>query len=410
MIARVTPHPLSGELAAVKSKSYAHRMLIAAALSGGGLDFGDSEDAYHTAQALASLGFDAKFSDTSVHYGVFHNGTEPRLVSVGESGSSLRFLLPLAAALGVNASFETEGRLASRPMGALVEELSRHGVTATANSVKGQLTAGLYEIDATISSQFVTGLLMALPILSGDSEIRLMGKVVSAPYIEITLEVLEKSGIVVGRTERGFLVPGGQRYALTTDLVPGDFSGAAFPLVAGSLGEGVSVKGLDPTSAQGDKEILRFIESAGGVVKVEKDKITVKKGALTAFRAQIGETPDLAPILAVLAAFAEGESVLEQVSRLRDKESDRLAAIREMLSRAGIDSREEGDALVITGGQPQGAAFCAFADHRIAMSEAILAAFATGESSIDDMICVKKSYPRFWEDFACIGGKYEVER
>ena len=410
MKAIVTPHPLAGELAAVASKSYAHRLLIAAALSGGSLSYGDSEDASLTAHALHSLGFKAEFAERSVHYGDFEKKEGCKEVFVGESGSTLRFLLPLAAALGVETHFQTAGRLSERPMDALTEALSAHGVQATPQGVKGRLLPGVFTVDATVSSQFVTGLLMALPILSGDSEIVLLGKTVSAPYIEITLEVLSSAGIEIARTERGFFVKGNQTYRLQKADVPGDFSGAAFFLTAGALGKGVCLSGLDPENAQGDKAILSLIQKAGGSISETSGGILSSGGSLKGFRADVGETPDLAPILSVLAAFAEGESVLEHVSRLRDKESDRLFAIRDMLLRAGIETKEGGDSLVITGGKVRGAAFESFSDHRMAMSEAILAAFAEGKSTITDMECVKKSYPTFWEEFARLGGRYEVER
>lgn len=405
----VFPHPLSGALEAVRSKSYAHRILIAAALSGGQVAFGDSEDARLTATALCALGFKAKFAENSVCYGGFCRPDGRQEVTVGESGSTLRFLLPLAAALGVEAEFITAGRLSERPMDALTKTLSAHGAVATAHSVKGQLTPGRYEIDATVSSQFVTGLLMALPLLDGDSEIALLGRAVSAPYIEITLDVLARAGVSAERTDGGFLIRGGQKYNLKNAQVPGDFSGAAFPLVAGALGGKTTLSGLDLSDKQGDKAILTALSDAGAKVMLS-ETVSAEKDALTAFTADVGETPDLAPILAVLAAYCKGESTLKKVSRLKDKESDRLFAIEEMLSRAGISSREEGDTLVITGGKPQGAAFRSFSDHRMAMAEAILAAYATGQSEIDDMTCVKKSYPGFWKDFAALGGQYEMER
>ena len=405
----VFPHPLSGALEAVRSKSYAHRILIAAALSGGQVAFGDSEDARLTATALCALGFKAKFAENSVCYGGFCRPDGRQEVTVGESGSTLRFLLPLAAALGVEAEFITAGRLSERPMDALTKTLSAHSAQATAHSVKGQLTPGRYEIDATVSSQFVTGLLMALPLLDGDSEIALLGRAVSAPYIEITLDVLARAGVSAERTDGGFLIRGGQKYNLKNAQVPGDFSGAAFPLVAGALGGKTTLSGLDLSDKQGDKAILTALSDAGAKVMLS-ETVSAEKDALTAFTADVGETPDLAPILAVLAAYCKGESTLKKVSRLKDKESDRLFAIEEMLSRAGISSREEGDTLVITGGKPQGAAFRSFSDHRMAMAEAILAAYATGQSEIDDMTCVKKSYPGFWKDFAALGGQYEMER
>ena len=200
-----------------------------------------------------------------------------------------------------------------------------------------------------------------------------------------------------------------EKYNLKNAQVPGDFSGAAFPLVAGALGGKTTLSGLDLSDKQGDKAILTALSDAGAKVMLS-ETVSAEKDALTAFTADVGETPDLAPILAVLAAYCKGESTLKKVSRLKDKESDRLFAIEEMLSRAGISSREEGDTLVITGGKPQGAAFRSFSDHRMTMAEAILAAYATGQSEIDDMTCVKKSYPGFWKDFAALGGQYEMER
>ncbi len=407
---KLFPHSLKGAVRAVPSKSYAHRMLIWAALSGGSVSYGKSDDAHLTAQGLAALGFEADFADNSVNYKGFSRPRGTQKVFVGESGSTLRFLLPLAAALGVDATFETAGRLGERPMDALTAALCPHGVTATAHGVCGALKSGKFEVDATVSSQFVTGLLMALPILKGDSEIMLLGRTVSAPYIDVTLDVLSRAGIRVDRTQNGFFVPGGQKYAKEQAVVPGDFSGAAFPLVAGALGGKVTVKGLDLSSKQGDKAILDALALFGAEVAVNNDVVEVAKKDANAFCVDVGETPDLAPILSVLAAFAKGESVLKNVSRLRDKESDRLFAIEEMLGKAGIEAKEDGDRLLIVGGKPQGAAFRSFSDHRMAMSEAILAAYAAGQSEVDDFLCVKKSYPEFWRDYQALGGVYEVER
>jgi len=406
----VSSAPLSGEVAAPLSKSYAHRMLIAAALSGGSVFFGPSDDARRTAEGLVSLGFQGTFKGETVSFGAFMPSDSEREICVGESGSTLRFLLPLATALGVKATFITEGRLGERPMEPLLASLRAHGVTAEGSRVCGKLASGEFQIDATVSSQFVTGLLMALPLLDGDSEIVLRGEMVSAPYVDITLDVLSRSGIEVKRTDRGFYLKGGQKYHAFSGGVPGDFSGAAFPLVAGALGKGVTVTGLDLTSVQGDKEVLSVLRAAGAKVQTDGARVTVKKGELKAFRADIGAIPDLAPVLAVLAAYAKGESRFDKVGRLRDKESDRLFAIREMLRAAGISTREEGDSLFVVGGAPKGGVFDSFSDHRMAMSEAVLAAFASGESTITDYTCVRKSYPEFWEDFAALGGKYEVER
>lgn len=410
MTVSLSPSPLAGAIDAPLSKSYAHRLLIAAALSGGSLSFGDSADARRTAIGLSELGFTAEFSGNFVRFGAFRKKEGTTLVHVGESGSTLRFLLPLAAAKGIDADFIAEGRLGSRPMGALVSALAKRGVTASSLSTRGALTSGVFEIDATVSSQFVTGLLMALPILNGDSELRLVGELVSSPYVDITLEVLSQAGIEIEKKGRSFFIKGGQTYALKSSRVQGDFSGAAFFLAAGALGEGVCVRGLNLASAQGDKAILSVLKSAGAIVREEGDSVTVRKGESRPFTVSVESIPDLAPILSVVAAFAKGESLLLNVARLKDKESDRLFAIRDMLSKAKIRTKEEGDALRIFGGEPQGAAFDAFSDHRMAMSEAVLAAFAKQKSLINDGDCVKKSYAAFWRDYASCGGKYEVER
>ena len=299
MKVRITPHPLSGAGEAVLSKSYAHRYLIAAALSGGSVSYGDSDDAARTARALYALGFDADFADDSVHYGLFHRPTSPVDISVGESGSTLRFLLPLAAALGVNAQFITAGRLSERPMDALAQTLAEHGAVYREQRIEGALTAGKYTIDATVSSQFVTGLLMALPLLEGDSEISLVGRMVSAPYVEITLDVLRASGISIDRRENGFFVHGGQKYRLNGAVVPGDFSGAAFPLTAGALGGPITLMGLDVSTAQGDKAILDVLRLAGAKVSTEEGKITVSRGELRSFTADVG-----GPVLAAEGGVA----------------------------------------------------------------------------------------------------------
>ena len=400
---------LTGTVAAVPSKSYAHRLLIAAALSGESLDYGTSDDARRTARGLVALGFQGTFKGETVSYGAFRPSSDEHIVEVGESGSTLRFLLPLAAALGVRARFVTEGRLGERPMDALTAALRAHGVECDGKSVAGKLTHGVFEIDATVSSQFITGLMMTLPLLEGESELRLQGSMVSAPYVEITKDVLKKAGIVVRATDTGFCIPGGQKYTLKGGTVPGDFSGAAFYLVAGALGEGVTVTGLDMTSAQGDKRVVDVLRAAGAEILEKEEGIYVKRGAGRAFTVDVSDIPDLAPILSVFAAFCEGNSLFTGVKRLRDKESDRLAAIVDMLTRAGICTNVTTDALTVTGGTPHGGAFQSYADHRMCMSSAVLAAFATGKSTVTEWECVKKSYPNFWEDFEKVGGKYEVE-
>ena len=411
MDVKITPSKIFGEITAPPSKSYAHRLLIAAYLSGEQVcvkNAGTSDDVLATAFALKNLGAEITVGNGSV---TIVRTTVPNKATVDckESGSTLRFLLPVAAALGINATFTGQGRLLSRPISGLVEALNANGAKIDGLTIKDKLSHGQYKVPANVSSQFITGLLFALPLLSGDSEVIFDGAPVSTGYIDITLDVLHKFGIEVQKTAFGYNVKGNQQYKAPRDItVEGDYSGSAFMLALGAICGDVKVKGLNPLSLQGDAEIVNIIKKFGAAVTVHGDGVSVKKGELNAIEADCENIPDLVQIISVLAAFAKGDTVLKNVSRLRLKESDRIQAIIEQLNTAGVRCECLGDDLYIRGGSPVGGAFSGGGDHRTVMSAAVLSLGAKGESTILGCESVSKSYTEFFNDIIKLGGKIDV--
>ena len=393
MIVKVENSFLKGEISAIPSKSYAHRIAICNFLAGEKpiSDSGDftSNDISVTENCLMAL-----------------KGGESTL-DCGESGSTLRFLLPLCSALGGKYKFIGHGKLMQRPNEELFSVMAEHGVDAQKNEyieTDGKLTAGEYKIRGDISSQYVSGLLMALPTLNGDSKITLTTPLVSAPYVDITLEVLEKYGVKIERLNDGFFIKGNQRYSGKV-FPEGDWSNASFFLVGGAINGDIVVNGLNILSAQGDKYIIDILKMANAQIKVEKDKIFVKKSHLKAFTYSAEDCPDLVPITAVLAAYADGVSVIKNIERLKIKESDRIESTIAMLSAFGIKAESDGHQLVIYGGKATSGKADSFNDHRLAMSTAILALGTEGVSAIMGANAINKSYPTFFEDYNKLGGK-----
>ena len=413
MKVRVSKSRYFGEVKAVPSKSYAHRLIISACLKKGETlikGVGSSDDVIATARCMNALGASVRLVDgdalvkgiTKVNKGV--------TLDAGESGSTLRFLLPIVTALGAEANFICRGKLSSRPNDALISALNSNGAKVSGLNALGKLKSGNYLIDATISSQYITGLLFALPLLDGDSRIIFSGAPVSKNYLEITKDVLDLSNVKYLEEEKGFLIFGNQKYTLLDQVTcEGDWSSAAFMLVAGAIGESVKVSGLNLNSKQGDKAVLDVIESFGADIVCEKQSITVTKKENKPFSVNLENAPDLAPILSVLGAFAKGESRLYGVERLRRKESDRLSAIIETLNLAKIKASYNGEFLSIIGGEPKSANFSGYNDHRMVMSAVLLAGLIDGVSTVSDKEAVNKSYPTFYEDFKKIGGKLNVE-
>ena len=423
MKVRLTPVKLCGSIPAISSKSDAHRLLIAAALSDRETEILCnvlSEDIRATARCLCALGARVDFlADRMLVHPIPRENTAKEVsvtLDCGESGSTLRFLLPVVSALGKNGVFTGGGRLPERPVTELREAMEAHGVHFSEKGAfpihtSGALKAGEYTLRGDVSSQYVTGLLFGLPLLPENSVLRLLPPVESKPYIEMTMATLRRFRIRIFFTGEEFWIPGGQTYKSPgTVSVEGDWSNAAFFLTAGALGAPVTVTGLNPDSPQGDKAILDILRRMGAAVETAGESATVSPGALHGIAQDMADIPDLAPIFSVAAAAARtGETAIQNAARLRLKESDRLAAIHRMLGSLGVSCTETADGLLIPGGQSiSGGETSGFGDHRMVMAAAIASVLAETPVTIDGAEAVEKSYPHFFEDFKRLGGMVDV--
>lgn len=398
------------------SKSMAHRLLIAAALGKNSkiLHFdGFSNDIGATIVCLRALG--AEITELGGgDWRVTPVGTVPDAecsLFCGESGSTLRFLLPIVGVLGANAVFHMEGRLPERPLEPLRTILCEHGMkiekTGDLLVCSGKLSGETFEIPGNVSSQYVTGLLAALPRMPADTVLRVTGNVESAAYIAMTEQVLRMAGIRFEKVGWEYSISGGQMYDLPEHVeVEGDWSNAAFFLCMGALSPaGVHVEGLHRDSAQGDRAVLDILREMGAEVTAEEETVTVRRGALRSVTIDARPIPDLIPVLSVLAALAEGETVIEHAGRLRLKESDRLASTAAMLSALGGQVTELPEGLRIHGvSQLAGGTVEACNDHRIAMAAAVAAGGCRGNVVVRGSECVNKSYPDFWRDLDGLKG------
>jgi len=380
----ITNADLSGKIKAMPSKSSAHRALICSALSDTPIiidNLPDSKDIDATNGCLKTL-----ISDSS-----------DKILDCGESGSTLRFLLPVAPALGLNATFKMHGRLPERPLFPLDEQLKTHNCTLAKDGdllhVSGKLTGGIYNLPGDVSSQFVTGLLLALPLVDTDSEIHIEGVLESKPYVDMTRDVQKKFGIVSEFNNNIFYIKGNQKYMSPESFtVEGDWSNGAFWLSAGKLTDGkVKCSALDLSSAQGDKEIINILENLPCTVDAR-------------------DIPDLIPIVSAVASVTKGKTEIINAKRLTLKESDRLSAIDTVLTKLGAAIKRTEDGLIINGKETlSGGEADSFNDHRIAMMAAIIAIKCENPVSITCAEAVKKSYPAFWEDYKALGGKIKEE-
>ncbi|MBQ9734706.1 MAG: 3-phosphoshikimate 1-carboxyvinyltransferase [Clostridia bacterium] len=393
MNVRISGADIKGTLKAIPSKSYAHRISICNFLSGGEptaeCDGFSSKDITVTEECLKALKRGEKVLDC------------------GESGSTLRFLLPLTAVLGGEYVFLGHGRLLSRPNEELFSVFSKHGVMARNHGDKitlsGKLTAGEYRIRGDISSQYISGLLMALPVLDGDSQIVLTTPLVSAPYVLITLEVLKSFGVNIIPTDNGYKIRGNQKYS--GDILPeGDWSNMAAFLTLGAVAGSVKVTGLNVNSVQGDRAILEILKKAGARLSIDGDSVTVEKAKLRAFTFDAENCPDLVPVTAALAAFADGDTIINNIERLKIKESDRVESTIATLKAFGISAESDGHSLIVHGNSPTAGKADSFNDHRVVMAAAVLGAGVLGDSIITDVRAVDKSYPTFFEDYIKVGG------
>lgn len=416
---RLKPCRFCGEVTAISSKSDAHRLLIASALSDRQTFIrcnARSADITATVNCLNSLGADIKFVDGGISVKPIKEKRKSAVLDCNESGSTIRFLLPVAASLGTNTEFTGGGRLPERPLSPLREQMEAHGVVFSPINVfpvkiNGEMISGEFTIKGNISSQFITGLLFALPLLNGNSIINVIPPVESRPYIDMTLNTLKKFGITVTEKSNSFFIPGGQKYASPgTVESEGDWSNSAFFLTAGAVSGKVTVTGLDVSSVQGDKQILTILKEMGAEITVEQGSITVKKGDLHGINIDARNIPDLVPIISVAAAAAnDGETVITGAERLKIKESDRLTAVYESLKALGVDISKTDDGLVINKtGIVGGGAVSGYNDHRMVMALSVLSAVSSGDIILRGAEAVNKSYPNFFEDFSSLGGSYNV--
>lgn len=422
---RITPTTLEGTVRAPSSKSMGHRLLVAAALGDGPATVvcpDVSEDIDATARCLSALGATVRRVGDGFAVDPLPapgDGPTSPLLDCGESGSTLRFLLSVAAALGTGARFTGAPRLFERPLAPLDAQLGLHGVAVerVADGVRldGRLSPGAFALPGDVSSQFVSGLLLAAPLMDGTTTVTVAGPVASEPYIELTTAALGRVGTAVTVRRQGapevvrYGVAGGRPPAPAGPLVvEGDWSGASFWLAVGALGNPAAVSGLDPSSLQGDRAVLGALALLGAKVWRGPSMVSVSPDHPRAHTVDIDQTPDLAPPIAAVAALGPAGSRITGTARLRLKESDRVETVRACLAALGAPVELEGDDIV-TGGAASfsGGTVDAANDHRIAMMAAVAATRATGPVTILGAQCVAKSYPRFFDDYTALGGRVE---
>ena len=405
---------LTGEVTPPPSKSILHRYIIASSLAKGISKIENisySDDIIATIEAMKKLG--AKIEkknnflliDGSKTFDkeYLNNNAE---IDCNESGSTLRFLFPLSIVKKNRILFKGKGKLFKRPLSPYFENFDKYQIKYSyinENEIllDGELKSVEYEIDGDISSQFITGLLFSLPLLNGNSKISIKGKLESSSYIDITLDCLNKFGIkIMNNSYQEFIIEGNQTYKSGDYKVEADYSQIAFFLVANSIGSNIKINGLNTNSLQGDKKIIDFISQIDNWNKKEK---LILDGS---------ETPDIIPILSLKACTSKKEIEIVNIARLRIKESDRLRAIVKELSKLGFDLLEKEDSILINSRKDfnkiinnSPVYLSSHSDHRVAMTIAIASTYYDGEIILDNLDCIKKSYPNFWEVFLSLGGK-----
>ncbi len=429
---RIAPSPWGGAVAAPPSKSFAHRAVLAAALAQGGSRVRGvelSQDIQATVGAVRALGAVVNAEhrqDGLVDLAI--EGLAPDFsgplpdIDCGESGSTLRFLIPVALAARGGGVFRGSARLAQRSLGPYFELFSSMGILTKRGeappwplTVQGRLggASGVYAMSGNVSSQFFTGLMLALPLAAGQHTVRSVGPMESLPYVDITISVLADFGVRVETLRRGgeYRIDGGQLYKVHDTSIEGDWSQTAYPLLGGALGHGVTVSGLEPDSVQGDRAIERILKDMGADLRWDGDVLVAAPSQLHGIEVDVSDCPDLAPAVAAAMAVARGVGRIRGGARLRDKESDRIAAIAGVLRALGGDAAETADGLIIVGQERLRGGECdACNDHRIAMMAAALASRCEGEVLLNGHTAVNKSWPGFWAAVAQLGGRIDEQQ
>ena len=426
---KILPTKLQGTVVAPSSKSMGHREIICAGLAAGTSiidNISMSKDIEATMRCLKAINVAVDEIPSMIEgrkalqiSGTGHPLAAADSVDCGESGSTLRFFLPLGANLNCPLTFTGHGKLVSRPLQAYYDIFDEKFIQYFNDNgnlpvtVNGRLTPGTYKLPGDVSSQFVSGLLFALPMLNADSVIEITSPLESSAYVDMTINCLAKFGIQIeneGGMHRRYLVKGKQHYQAQDSQVEGDWSQAAFWTVGGSLGTSITCEGVNVNSLQGDQAVVGIMERMGAAIKQDANSVTVNSGVTKATVIDAANCPDIIPVLTVLAAVSEGTTKIINAGRLRIKECDRLAAMTSELNKMGAAITEESEGLTIIGkpeGLKGGVTVDAWNDHRIAMSLAIAAQKCREPIILTGAESVAKSYPTFWEDYKSVGGLVE---
>lgn len=418
---KIIPSKLKGSVKIPPSKSMAHRAIICAALSDGicridNIDY--SDDIIATINAMNSLGATIEKHDDYIEVvGIYKNINkikENRIIDCNESGSTLRFLVPISLLFKGSNKFIGKGNLGKRPLTTYYNIFNDQGIKYSYEEnnlnlvVDGELKPGVFEVEGNISSQFITGLLFALPLLNGDSKIIITKEMESKGYIDLTLKAISDFGIeIINNNYSEFIIKGNQKYNARNYRVEGDYSQAAFFLCADGLGNNVLCRDLDLNSLQGDKEIIDILERMNVVFNTNEIGLSGEvSGELISTVIDGSQCPDIIPVLSAVSALSKGTTEIINAGRLRIKECDRLSAVTSELKKLGAQIIEKEDGLVITGVEKLqgGVEVWSHKDHRIAMTLAIASTMCKKPIIIKDYECVAKSYPSFFEDFKALGG------
>lgn len=415
---KINPSILEGKIKIPPSKSISHRAIICAGLSDGESRISNiafSDDIIATIEGMKSFGVKMDIDDQAGTVKVIGKGklkVTNDSIDCKESGSTLRFLIPMAGLVEEKVRFDGRGKLVERPLDSYYKVFERQNIKYENDDgklplcVEGILKPDVFKIKGNISSQFITGLLFVLPLLKENSKIIITTELESKGYVDLTIDALKHFGIEVENDQyKEFFIKGNQKYKPTDYSVEGDFSQAAFWIVAGLLCGGIKCSDLNINSIQGDKEVLDIVKRMGADLIIDRDHIKINKSSTKGIVIDASQCPDLVPILAVLGVFSEGTTRIVNAKRLRIKESDRLKAIRTELNKLGADIEELEDGLIIKGKEKlRGGVVDSWNDHRIAMALAVASIKCSGPVTIKNSDCVKKSYPSFWDDFIALGG------
>lgn len=421
MTIKITPSKISGTISAPPSKSATHRAIILASLASGTSIIKNvlvADDTKYTIEALKALGFLIEQDGTTITI----TGSAGKLrapkeaIFLGNSGSTMRMLAAVCSLAQGTTTLTGEKRLCERPMKDLLVALTDVGITATSEKnndcppvviTGGLLQGGTVHINGSLSSQYITALLLIAPFAKNPMHIVVDGNLASKPYVALTIDVMQAFGVVIKNNNfTEFFVPNTQTYTATDYTIEGDYSSASYFLAAAAITNSeITITNLKTDSSQGDKVFIDLLEKMGCTVYRKENQITVQgTKQLQSIHIDMKNCPDIVQTLAVVAAFAKGETIMTGIANLRYKETDRIAAPVTELQKMGITAAVKDDSLTIYGGQPKGATIQTYNDHRMAMSFAIAGLAAQDETIIENAEVVKKSYPNFWEDLKKIGG------